>query len=442
VLTLILLIPFETSAAVTFSSIKYQLSAFAQSESFTGLPVEDSEQTSGNIFGFPASTSAAAISGNSGNSLASAGATIDANRTTEDLSFSLEAGGYGIFLSSFARLGLNWSAFAELELSFEVTGGTTFLLQNNGDSSTTTGILRDITRGVDYIDQTLSLVLEPGLFHYRQGTRGGGSMSRTSSNVERGSSVVTFRDTEISVSDPLASTIDVRLDDFGPSGVMGYHFNGSETIYGSAGQFRFHTQNPVGNAAEGVSPNAVGFCIELTQTFTSDFISYNVGDLTTAQEPVGLSGPISPEQAALIEQLWALHYDADWRGNGALSTDDITRSMAFSALLYEIIYDFDGVSLASMDLGSGLFQLVDGFILDKNDPTQELPVFDVASFFLGTLSLNYTGPRPQLLALTNAAQQDYLVMVVPEVGTFPLVSAVVVAFGGISLARRFRREAK
>jgi probable HAF family extracellular repeat protein len=244
------------------------------------------------------------------------------------------------------------------------------------------------------------------------------------------------------ISDPLASTIDVRLDDFGPSGVMGYSFNGSETIYGSAGQFRFDTQNPVGNAAESVSPNAVGFCIELSQTFTSDFITYNVGDLTLAQDPVGISGPISPEQAALIEQLWALYYDADWLGNGAFSLDDITRSMAFSAMLYEIIYDFDGVSLASMDLGSGLFQIVDGFLLDKNDPTQELPVFDVASFFLGTLSLNYTGPRPQLLAMTNAAQQDYLVMVVPEVGTFPLVSAVVVAFGGISLARRFRKEAK
>jgi choice-of-anchor C domain-containing protein len=240
----------------------------------------------------------------------------------------------------------------------------------------------------------------------------------------------------------LLSTIDVRLDDFGPSGVMGYRFNGTETIYGSAGQFRFDTKNPIGSAAQGVSPNAVGFCIELTQDFSSDFHTYNVGDLTLAQDPVGISGPISPEQAALIEQLWALHYDADWPDAGPFSFADITRSMAFGALLYEIIYDFDGVSLASMDLDSGLFQLVDGFLLDKNDPTQELPVFDVASFFLGTLSLNYTGPRPQLLALTNAAQQDYLVAVVPEVGTFPLVSAVVVAFGGISLARRLRKEAK
>ncbi len=33
---------------------------------------------------------------------------------------------------------------------------------------------------------------------------------------------------------PLMSTIDVRLNDFGPSGVMGYRFNGGETIYGSA----------------------------------------------------------------------------------------------------------------------------------------------------------------------------------------------------------------
>jgi probable HAF family extracellular repeat protein len=244
------------------------------------------------------------------------------------------------------------------------------------------------------------------------------------------------------IPDPIASTIDVRLDDFGPSGVLGYRFNGGETTYGSAGQFQFDTQNPVGNAAESVSPHAVGFCIELTQTFTSDFITYNVGDVTTAQDPVGVSGTISPEQAALIEQLWALHYDADWPGSGPFSLDDITRSMAFSALLYEIIYDFDGVSLASLDLGSGLFELVDGFVLDKNDPTQELPVFDVASFFLSTLSLNYSGPRPLLLALTNATQQDYLVAVVPEVGTFSLMSALVTLCVGFSLARRFRTEAK
>ncbi len=237
-------------------------------------------------------------------------------------------------------------------------------------------------------------------------------------------------------------SIDVSLDDFGPSGVMGYRFNGGETTYGSAGQFRLDTQNPVGNAAESVSPHAVGFCIELTQNFSSDFHTYNVGDLTLAQDPVGISGPISPEQAALIEQLWALHYDADWPGSGPFSFADITRSMAFSALLYEIIYDFDGVSLASLDLSSGLFELVDGFVLDKNDPTQELPVFDVASFFLSTLSLNYNGPRPQLLALTNAAHQDYLVAVVPEVGTFSLMSALVTLCVGFSLARRFRKEAK
>jgi hypothetical protein len=236
----------------------------------------------------------------------------------------------------------------------------------------------------------------------------------------------------------LASTIDLRLDDFGPSGVLGYRFNGSETIYGSAGQFRFETKHPGGTDAQGVAPHAVGFCIELTQNFSSDFQTYNVGDITLAQDPVGISGRITPERAALIEQLWVLHYDSDWQGSGPYSFADITRSMAFSALLCEIIYDFDGVSLASMDLRSGLFELVGGYLLDKNDPTQELPVFDVASYFLTTLSLNYSGPKAHLLALTNSTHQDYLVAVVPEADSRMLLSYAFYLVLCIGIARQYR----
>jgi hypothetical protein len=237
---------------------------------------------------------------------------------------------------------------------------------------------------------------------------------------------------------PLMSTIDVRLDDFGPSGVMGYRFNGADTIYGSAGQFQIDTKKPVGSDAQGVSPHALGFCIELTQNFSSDFHHYVVGDVTSAQDPVGIAGPISPERAALIEQLWALHYDSDWKGSGPYSFADITRSMAFSALLYEIIYDFDGVTLASMDLRSGLFELVDGFLLDKNDPTQELPILDVASYFLTTLSLDYSGPKPHLLALTNSTHQDYLVAVVPEVDSRILTSCAFCVLLSVSFVRQLR----
>jgi hypothetical protein len=194
----------------------------------------------------------------------------------------------------------------------------------------------------------------------------------------------------------------------------------------------------VGSDAQGVSPHALGFCIELTQNFSSDFHHYVVGDVTSAQDPVGIAGPISPERAALIEQLWALHYDSDWKGSGPYSFADITRSMAFSALLYEIIYDFDGVTLASMDLRSGLFELVDGFLLDKNDPTQELPILDVASYFLTTLSLDYSGPKPHLLALTNSTHQDYLVAVVPEVDSRILTSCAFCVLLSVSFVRQLR----
>lgn len=225
-----------------------------------------------------------------------------------------------------------------------------------------------------------------------------------------------------------ADTATVYLEDFNASGVLGYTFNGSEVIHGSAGVFRLRVSDPIGPLADSLADPSYGFCIDILQDFTGIPQPYQVGDLTTANVPVNpISGPITPEKRDLLRQLWQLYFDPSWTSAGPYSDAQRTGAIAFHAALFEIIIDFDGNSLASLDSGAGLFTAVDGYILDINDPSQELPVVPVLDAYLGGLSLAYNGPLAPLVALTNPDYQDY-VTVVPEASSVTLGLVGVAAF--------------
>lgn len=237
-----------------------------------------------------------------------------------------------------------------------------------------------------------------------------------------------------------AAVVDVSLEDFQSSGVMSYTIGGSEVFNGSSGLFRLRTANYVGPpATSGLTDPEYGFCIELFQAYTSSYEPYDVVDMTAATNPVNpLAGPISTLQRDLVRQLWALHYDPTWEAPGPYSDAQITAAIAFHASIFEILNDFDGVSLASLDLSAGNFTLVAGHILDVNDPLQELPVVPLAQTFLGDLSLSYAGPLPNLVALTNASYQDYIVEAVPELSATGMLLVAAFVVTGYGLARRRR----
>jgi hypothetical protein len=226
--------------------------------------------------------------------------------------------------------------------------------------------------------------------------------------------------------------VNVRLEDFQASGVLGYQHLGSETTFGSSGVFRLQTEDPAGTLARLVGSTAFAFCIELSQSYTSSLENYLVGDLTTANSPLGPNGPITQAQQDLVAQLWARHFDSTWKAAGPYSPEDVTRSMAFHASVLEILADFDGSSLGSIDLDAGDFKLINGYLLDVNDPSQELQVRMVANGFLSSLTTSYSGRLPRLLALTNEEYQDYLVEAVPE------IHSVVLSFLGLMTLVFFR----
>ena len=235
-----------------------------------------------------------------------------------------------------------------------------------------------------------------------------------------------------------AETISLYLEDFQSSGVMGYTFNSAEVYYGSAGLFRLRTSDPVGPTASNLTDPEFGFCMDITQDFSSISSLYNVGDLTTANVPVNpISGPITPARALLLEQLWAKYYDPSWELAGPYSNTQITNAIAFHAMIFEIATDYDGVSLSSLNLASGNFTLQSGWLLDHNDPLQELFVVPVAQGYIDGLSLSYNGPLANLIALTNENYQDYIVQVVPEASTMTLFAVGSTLLGaGMTWRRR------
>ncbi len=236
-----------------------------------------------------------------------------------------------------------------------------------------------------------------------------------------------------------AATIDLALEDFQASGVLRYTFNGGEVTFGSSGLFRLRTQNPSGSPADLLTDPDFGFCIELTQPFTSLFQTYNVGDLTTANDPVSpITGPVTLAKANLVRQLWSLFYDETWENAPPYTSTQITDCIAFHASIYEILSDFDGVSLASLDTNAGIFTIDGAHFLDPNDPLQQFPAEARAQQYLAALSLGYQGPLANLVALTNGTYQDYIVEVVPEASSMTLcgLGMLVVGYG----YRRTRRQ--
>jgi hypothetical protein len=231
-----------------------------------------------------------------------------------------------------------------------------------------------------------------------------------------------------------AATIDIALQDFQASGILKYTFNGGEVTNGSSGLFRFGTQNPSGLPATLLGNPEFGFCIELEQPFTSTFETYTVGDLTTANNPVSpIIGPVTVAKANLVRQLWTLFYDDSWELAPPYTNTQITDCIAFSATLYEILSDFDGVSLSSLNLDAGIFTMEGAFFLDENDPLQQFPSEARAQQYIAALSLSYNGPLANLVALTSPTYQDYIVEVIPEAS-----STTLVALGTLGLALGYR----
>jgi len=237
-----------------------------------------------------------------------------------------------------------------------------------------------------------------------------------------------------------AATISVALEDFQASGVLGFKYNSTEVDYASFGVFRLGTADPVGSEAQKLGNPIYVFCDELSQPFTSDYQLYNVGVPTDANDPPNqYVGLINSFKSTLLSELFTKFLDTSWFAPGPYSTYQIEHAMAFHAAIEEIVHEavFSIADKPSLNLDAGIFQVVDAYVLDKNDPSQLLPnVKSIGQSYLDALTGVDLNPRFSLIQLTNPDFQDYIT--VPEASSFALLSCVgmVVGLGGYMKRRK------
>lgn len=151
-----------------------------------------------------------------------------------------------------------------------------------------------------------------------------------------------------------------------------------------------------------------GFCIELIQGPYAGWQS--VIPLNEAPVPSAYGTPMGTVKANYVRELWGRNFDPTWPTGANRKTAE-----AFSAALYEIIYETDAWDVTS---GAGFHATID------------LP--GTANLWLSQLNGDTAYFAPNLVATSTLEGQDYLVQV-PEPATIGLLG-----LGALSLLRRKR----
>ena len=196
------------------------------------------------------------------------------------------------------------------------------------------------------------------------------------------------------------------------------------------GLLKLNTQNPVGPLASAMTNPEWIFCFELNQFADGNYNTYNVQYLGST---------IGSTKAEMIRQLWAQHYSAGWESNTLIFTNnwapgqpantaENVNTLAMNLSIYEIAYDYSG-PLSSLNLAAG------NFTASSTNPA----AITTANTWLSALVLdvNYSGPKANLLSLTNANKQDYIVEIPPPVNVpEPASAALLILSSSCILLRR------
>jgi len=207
-------------------------------------------------------------------------------------------------------------------------------------------------------------------------------------------------------------TVDISMTGFYASDIMNVWAGGYEGASVRAG---VSTLEKTDSSYEGYlwPDGSLGvFCIELTELPSNDELTYNV--LTPENGPVPttfLGGTMGYTKAHYIQELWGRYYDSSWSGGGTFTDTQNRLAAAFSAAIWEIIYEDLPKSPFGWDITT------DGTAGNKGFRTD----YDYASLANVMLySLDGTGPLADLRVFSYDGAQDYLVLV-PEPATMALL---------------------
>jgi len=204
-------------------------------------------------------------------------------------------------------------------------------------------------------------------------------------------------------------TVDIAYSGLGAADVLEVWGGDRNGVYGYGGVYMFN--KTAGTGQGGYWPNGPtgGFCMDLPEDVSSGTLTYDV--VMPAEGPVPtsfLSGPMGTVKAGYLGELWHEHFDPAWIGSGTFNADQKSKAEAFSAAVWEIIYEALPATPSLWDVTTDGTDGALGFRSTEVDAA-------TANSWLH--ALDGLGHRTQLRALVYNGKQDFLVAVpgVPEV---------------------------
>ncbi len=222
-------------------------------------------------------------------------------------------------------------------------------------------------------------------------------------------------------------TVDISMTGFYASDIMQVWIGEYEGAYVRAGVSMLEKTDGSYDGHLWPNNSLGGFCIELTEPTSINELTYNV--LMPENGPVpttSLGGAMGYAKAQYIRELWGRFYDSSWSSGGTFTDTQNHYSAAFSAAIWEILYE----DLPTTPYGWDV--TVDGTLGDKGFSSN----YDYAVLANVMLySLDGTGPLADLRVFSYDGAQDYIVAV-PEPATMALLG-----FGGVLAFLRRKKTA-
>ena len=153
-----------------------------------------------------------------------------------------------------------------------------------------------------------------------------------------------------------------------------------------------------------------GFCIDLSENVMGGSLDYDVLFPEDAPRPTAfLDGPMGTLKGAYLAELWGRFFDPAWSTGDSFSYHQKKQAEAFTAAVWEIVYEDLPSSPAGWDVTTDDTFGKRGFRAENLD-------YQTANTWLH--ALDGTGPMAQLRALSYNGSQDFLValpqMPIPE----------------------------